>query len=216
MGSEGVLGHLAAYGPAALAVLLLLGGMGVPVPATLALIACGAFAGQGRFSAPLVFAAGVVGATAGDAASYLMGRYGLRGLIKRLEKKKSFHRAEARFRVHGPATIFLTRFLLTPLALPTNLIAGSNKFALVRFVGLCAAGEIVWVLVYGGLGFAFAETWQRVAAHAGRASIWIVVGLAVVVAAYELATHWHGHLAPHNETAENTPQTKQVKKGHIA
>jgi membrane protein DedA with SNARE-associated domain len=48
-----------------------------------------------------------------------------------------------------------------PLAPPINVIAGSQypfwRFLLVDFIG-----ELVWVLVYGGLGYLFAGELERV------------------------------------------------------
>ena len=55
----------------------------------------------------------------------------------------------------GGIAIYLTRWLFTPLALPTNLIAGSSGYPFWKFLLFDIAGEITWILLYGGLGYAF-------------------------------------------------------------
>jgi LPXTG-motif cell wall-anchored protein len=57
--------------------------------------------------------------------------------------------------------VFLTRFLLTAIALPVNLMAGSScKFR--RFLVTVIAGEAVWIIVYGGLGYLFGSQWELI------------------------------------------------------
>lgn len=184
-------------GPIALGLGLLLGGLGVPVPATLMLLAAGALVRQNRLDGAVALVA-LAGAVSGDIGSYLMGRYGLRGLVARLEKGASWRRAEKTFDEKGAIAILLTRFFLTPLALPTNLIAGGERFPLAKFAAASVAGEVVWVLFYGGLGFVFASSWAAVGAQAGRIGGWLVAGAAALFGVYEL-WHWRGHLTPHKE-----------------
>ncbi len=192
--NNAVLQYLHAYGPVTLAVALLLSGIGIPVPASLLVIAAGALAGQGRISLPLAFGLAVLGAVAGSIVSYAMGRYGLEKLIARLRKGHSWQRAEQKFKEKAASAVILTRFLITPLALPTNLIAGGEKYPLVKFAVQCAIGNAIYVLLYGGLGYAFGNQWKRVAAQAGQWGIWVVLGAGVLFAMYELFTHWRGHL----------------------
>jgi membrane-associated protein len=55
----------------------------------------------------------------------------------------------------------LTRFLLTAIAIPVNLLAGSScQFR--RFIIYDIAGEIVWIFVYGGLGYFFGSQWELI------------------------------------------------------
>jgi membrane-associated protein len=196
------LGYLQMYGPAVLAVALFLAGIGVPVPAAFLVLAAGAWARQGKFSLPLVFAFALMGAVCGSGTSYWMGRKGLQGVINRLARGNSWQRAEKTFREKGATAIILTRFLLTPLALPTNLIAGGERYPFPRFLLLCAIGEGIWVLLYGGLGYAFAESWQRVGGELKSVGGWAVAGALLLFALYELWKHWRCHLKPCSETAD--------------
>jgi membrane protein DedA with SNARE-associated domain len=83
-------------------------------------------------------------------------------VLKRAEGSATWRQAQATFGRRGALAIFLTRFLLTPLALPTTLIAGSSHYTFQRFLALDTLGELVWIALYGGLGYLFAEQWEMV------------------------------------------------------
>jgi membrane-associated protein len=58
--------------------------------------------------------------------------------------------------------VYLTRFLVTALAIPTNLIAGGSGIRFRRFMTYDALGEVTWIVLYGGLGFWFGSNWEIV------------------------------------------------------
>ena len=61
----------------------------------------------------------------------------------------------------------LSRFLVTPLALPTNLIAAGDRYPFPRFASACLAGEAVRVTLFGGLGYLFAGSRRTIEGRAG-------------------------------------------------
>ena len=63
-------------------------------------------------------------------------------------------------RIVGVTSTTLASTSLTPLAIPTNLIAGSGGYVYWRFLLYDAAGEITWLVVYGGLGYLFGSNWE--------------------------------------------------------
>ena len=73
---------------------------------------------------------------------------------------KSWIKAQAIFKKRGGLAIYLTRFLLTPLAIPTNLIAGSTGYSYWRFAFYAFLGECTWLLMFGGLGYTFGDQWE--------------------------------------------------------
>jgi membrane protein DedA with SNARE-associated domain len=148
-----------AYGAPALGIVLLIAGLGVPLPATLLLLAGGAFVRQGMLDSQLALALALLGSVLGDSGSYCLGRCGGALVQKRVEGA-TWRRARATFERRGALAIVLTRFLLTPLALPTNLIAGSSRYTFRRFLALDTLGELVWIALYGGLGYLFADQWE--------------------------------------------------------
>lgn len=180
---------LRTVGPYALAVALLLASMGIPLPVSLMMIAAGAWVREGRFSGPLVFMYCLIGGTIGNTLSYYMGQYGLKGLINRLKKGKSWGKAQKFLQEKGAVGVFLTRWLVTPLSLPTNLIAGGERFPLPKFLAASIAGQIVWTLIYGGLGYAFGKSWRTVAEQAARFSGWIGA-IVVLFIAYRVFLYW--------------------------
>jgi len=194
------LSALQGYGTLALALVIFVSCLGLPIPSTMLLLAAGAFARTGLLRieqvTPLVLLAAVIG----DSCSYLMGRRIGTPLTRRLQGSLSWSRAEHTFDRWGVWAIPLTRFLLTPLTLPTNLIAGSGRFPFRRFVSLCFLGEAVWVMLFVSLGYLFASSWRIVGAFAGDLSGWLVGFALTTLGVYEVYEHWRHHTTPAGPT----------------
>ncbi|MCC9077459.1 DedA family protein [Litorilinea aerophila] len=158
--SDYLLAYMVAYGPWMFGLALLLGALGVPVPGTLLVLAAGAFVRQGIFDGATVGALGLLGVVLGDSLGYGLGRYARLWVERRMGGLAAWRTAEGHFQQWGGAAIYLTRFLLTPLAVPTNLIAGGSTYPFWRFFGYDALGEATWLLVYGGLGYFFGSQWE--------------------------------------------------------
>jgi membrane-associated protein len=184
--TDALLTALLAYGAPALGLALFGVALGIPLPATLLLLASGAFVRQGVLDAPVAFGLGLLGSVLGDSGSYCLGRCGGALVLKRVEGRALWRQAQASFDQRGALAIFLTRFMLTPLALPTNLIAGSSRFAYGRFLTLDVLGELVWIALYGGLGYAFADQWETVSDLAGNLT-GALIGLLALLAGGALA-----------------------------
>jgi membrane protein DedA with SNARE-associated domain len=157
-----------AYGPLALALALLIAALGIPLPATLLLLAAGAFARQGVLDGAWAGALGLLASVLGDSGGYCLGRCGGDLVRRRVAGRAGWQRARATFARRGGLAVLLTRFALTPLALPTNLIAGSTQYAFARFLLFDVIGELVWVALYGGLGYVFADQWETLSELAGN------------------------------------------------
>jgi len=166
--SEAFLTAMLAYGPFALALALLIAALGVPLPATLLLLAAGAFARQGALDGASAGALGLLASVLGDSGGYCLGRCGGSLVRRRVAGQAGWQRAQAIFARRGSLAVLLTRFALTPLALPTNLIAGSTRYAFPRFVFFDVIGELVWVVLYGGLGYLFADQWETLSDLVGN------------------------------------------------
>lgn len=173
-----------AYGAPALALALLIGALGLPLPLSMLLLAAGAFTRQGLLDLTLTAGLALLATVLGDSGSYYLGRHGRRLVRKRMAGTRLWARAQETFDRQGALSILLTRFLLTPLALPTNLIAGSSKYAFSRFLALDVAGELVWVALYGGLGYLFADRWQAINDLAGGLNGLLVALIALAGASY--------------------------------
>jgi len=171
---------VAEYGVAVLFVSTFLSCLALPVPASMMMLAGGAFVATGDLAAPSAAAAAYAGALVGDQTGFGLGRAGGAALARRLRARPRRARLMARaHRVterHGALGVFISRWLLSPLGPYVNVAAGGAGLGWARFTLWDAAGEAVWVGLYLGLGAAFASHLEQVAAVLGN-----VVGLAVAI-----------------------------------
>jgi membrane protein DedA with SNARE-associated domain len=126
------------------------------------LIAAGAFSQQGILEWLPTAALGLLGAIIGDALSFSIGYYARDWVDDRLGNSKAWKNAEEAFDARAGMAIYLTRFLITALAIPTNLIAGGSGIRFRRFMTYDTLGEFTWIILYGGLGYWFGSQWELV------------------------------------------------------
>jgi len=157
-----LLGWVAAYGAPVVGLLLFLGAAGIPLPTSLVVIAGGAFIHQRLLDARWAPLLGFLGALAGDVFMYALGYYASPRVEQRLGSTPAWDRAHSLFNRHGGWAVYLTRWLLSSLAYPTNLLAGSGRYALRKFILADMLGELTWMALYGGLGYVFASQWELV------------------------------------------------------
>lgn len=150
------------YGAPVFASLLFLGALGVPVGASALVIAAGAFSQQGILDWPLAALLGWFGAILGDAIGFGIGYYAKDWVDNRFGRSPTWKSAEETFDRRAGLAIYLTRFLITALAVPTNLIAGGSGIQFRRFMIYDSLGELTWILLYGGLGYVFGSQWELV------------------------------------------------------
>ena len=177
------------YGPLTLGLAMLLGPLGVPLPTPLITLAAGAFVRQGSFNWISALLLGLSGALVGDGLGYAIGHLA-KGWVKcHLSRSEAWQKASDRFSQNGGLAIYLTRFVLTPLAVPTNLIAGGSAFSYWRFLAYDVAGTLSFLLLFGGLGFAFGDQWQIISQALSRYIGWIAGVLVVGIGFYFLLRH---------------------------
>ena len=168
-----------AYGAPLFGIVLLLGQFGMPIPTTFLVMAAGAFSRQGELDWALTAGLGLLGAVMGDSMSYLLGRFASKWVYRRFGGSRLWQQAQVSFEKRGSLAIFLTRFLLTAIALPTNLIAGGSGYRYSRFLLYDIAGETTWILLYGGLGYLFGSQWELISEAMGDFG-GFVLGLAIL------------------------------------
>ena len=177
--TDSLLSWIIIYGPSMLALALLLGALGFPMPGTLLVLAGGAFVRQGVLELPTALAWALLGATTGDALSYGLGKVARGPILRRFGDSPSWKKAEANLNQRGGIAIYLTRWLLTPLAVPTNLVAGSGGYPFTRFLAYDLAGEVTWLILLGGTGYAFSTQWEALSQLISDFS-GLLVGVAVL------------------------------------
>lgn len=181
-----VLGWIIDYGPPMVGGILLIGAMGAPLPNVLVVIAAGAFVRQELLNMYTTPVWGLVGAVAGDTVVYGVGRFANQSIERRFGESATWKKAQKQFDKRGGIAIYLTRWLITPLAIPTNLIAGSSRYAFNRFLFFDTAGEVTWIVVFGGLGYAFGDQWELISEFVTNFSGLIVSGLLIGAGVYLL------------------------------
>lgn len=188
-----VLGWVLDYGAPIIFVVLMLGGAGMPLPTVLVVIAAGAFMRQELLSLYMTPILGFVGVLIGDTVVYGVGRFANKWIERRFGDSDAWHSAQQQFEKRGGIAIYLTRWLITPLAVPTNLVAGSSRYPLGRFFFYDAAGEITWLLLFGGLGYAFGDQWSLITDMVSNFSGVIASVLAIGAGVYLLVGYLRRH-----------------------
>lgn len=182
------------YGAFALFAILLVASVGVPFPSSLLLLAAGAFAAQGEVDPIGALVLSVAGAVIGDQIGYGIGRWGGRPLVERIGDRfgarDQVDRGEAFARKYAGASVFVTRWLLGGLAPWINLITGASAYPWPRFLLWDFTGKLLWVLIYGGLGYAFSDRVAETSRLLGNLT-WAIAGLALTAfLGYRVYRQW--------------------------
>jgi membrane protein DedA with SNARE-associated domain len=138
---------------------------------------------------------GLSGAVIGDMLVYGLGRFARVWINKRFGQSSAWQKAENYFNRRGGIAIYLTRWLFTPLAVPVNLVAGSSGYPFWKFLLFDIAGEITWILLYGGLGYAFGSQWELISNFISDFS-GLLVGLVVLGGGIYMMFRWFKKSAP--------------------
>jgi membrane protein DedA with SNARE-associated domain len=182
---NGDVSHFIAHdGYWAVAVVIALESIGLPLPGEATLIAAALYAGSTHeMSIALVIVAAFVGAVIGasvgfwigDAAGFrLLVRYGSRlGLTERRIKLGRYL-----FWRHGGKVVFFGRFLPILRALAA-LLAGVNRMAWSRFIVFNVAGAAAWSFLYGLAAYSMGEEITRLSGPIGITSAAIALILVV-------------------------------------
>ena len=178
MSIELLLDWVAEYGLLALGLLMLPGALGIPVPASALLVAAGALVRQGIFDWRAMVGIAWLGSVLSDAACFALGRAAGDWSRQRFgnRNQEAWKKAQGRFGRHGGLAVFVTRFLLMSLAIPTNLIAGGAGYSFSRFLAWAGAGKLIWIAVHCGLGYAFASQWRYISETLTRCGSWMLAG----------------------------------------
>jgi len=184
--SDFLLTQVINYGAPLFGLILFLGALGFPIGASVVLIAAGAFSQQGILEWLPAAILGLLGAVIGDALSFSIGYYAKDWVDKRFGNSKAWKSAEESFDARAGLAIYLTRFLITALAIPTNLIAGGSGIKFRRFMTYDSLGELTWIILYGGLGYWFGTQWELVSTFISNFG-GLMLGLLIFVSGIWLA-----------------------------
>jgi membrane protein DedA with SNARE-associated domain len=179
------------YGYWAIALLLLLENLGVPViPGELAMIVGAIFAGTGRAGLNIVVVGvvAVVTSFAGAELGYLIGRFAGRELILRygryvLLKPHHLDRAEAIVSRYGGLVVIIARYIVG-LREANGLIAGISQMRWLTFTIFNAAGAAAWVATWVSIGYLAGDHIDEIYADINHAALYLLMALAVLLVGF--------------------------------
>jgi membrane protein DedA with SNARE-associated domain len=171
--------------------------VGLPFPASIALVAAGAAIASHTLSGPGILVAAVVGLVIGDSTQFWLGRktgWALLGFLCRLSMNPEtcILRSAESFYKRGKLTLVIAKFIpgVNTMAAP---LAGSMRMRFEQFLRLDFAGALLYALTYLLIGYLsrdfLAATLKNIH-EAGRA-MEIVVIVAIVVYAIYRALQFH-------------------------
>jgi membrane-associated protein len=175
-----LLAAFALYGLPVLFGVVLLGSAGLPIPGVVVVIAAGALVHLGEMNLWWVLGLTCSAAILGDNLGYAIGRSGGRRLAHRIARRigaeSRLRDAEALARKWGGLGIFFSRWLLTPLGAPLNLVSGMTAYPHLRFLFFDVAGQILWTIEYVLLGELLSDRIGTLLELLGQLP-WIMLGL---------------------------------------
>jgi membrane protein DedA with SNARE-associated domain len=184
---------LAKYGYWAVAGVVGLESIGVPLPGEAILIAAGIYAGSTKsLNIWLVIATASAGAILGDNIGFWIGReLGFRLLLRygrfvRLTEPR-IKLGQYLFMRHGGKIVFFGRFIAL-LRVLAALLAGVNQMSWPRFLLFNAAGAVLWATVYGLGAYYFGESLKHLTKPAAIALAAVGV-MIMIVSFYYLKRH---------------------------
>jgi len=153
--------YVAAYGVAAIFLIVYLEALGLPLPGESALIAAGVLSARGDLGVMPALLAVFLGAVLGDGTGYWIGRIGGRPLLQRFGPylkltPERLDRLERLFRERG-AVIVATARVVGVLRQLNGVVAGSVAMPWPRFLAANALGAALWTAAWGGGSFLFAD-----------------------------------------------------------
>lgn len=172
---------------AGLFVVLMLCGLGLPLPEDVALLAGGFLVHRGITHYPMTLAVALIGVVAGDNSLFFLGRRFGTGLVRyfginRPGTKIQIDRIRDFMERHGHRAIFYARFLAGLRAL-IYLSAGSFGVTPARFFMYDLLGALISVPIVVSIGYLFGGQLEVAIHYVGgfERVIWVVVVLSLAV-----------------------------------
>lgn len=168
--------------------LLLICGLGVPIPEDITLVSAGLLAGMGNISLPGALVAGFIGVLMGDAFLFTMGRvYGRRvfklPLFRSVFTPARIALAEEKILANSQFICFTARFL-PGLRSPIYLTAGILGVRPVIFYGLDGLAALISVPIWVVMGWWFGQNIDAAIEFARSMQKWVLLGVVMLIISY--------------------------------
>lgn len=194
---------------------LLLCGLGFPMPEDVALMTGGYLASKGQASLAVMIAVGFFGIMLGDSAIFFLGRLGRRAegklmmtrMLSRHLTPERIAKVEEQFERRGSVMVMIARFL-PGIRAATYFVAGGARMSYWRFVFFDGIAALASAPLFVVLGY---HLGGRIVAVAHQFHAWLIGGMAVVAAV--LVVRW---LVKRQRRGATEPSVETVSPSHSA
>jgi membrane-associated protein len=200
--SDFLLTQVINYGAPILGAIVFVSALGLPIPATVIVIAAGSFSREGFLPWHTTGLIALICVVLGDAIGFAVGHYARGPVLSRFGRSDQWAKAENFFQRWGGMAVFLTRFLITGIATPVNVIAGMGNISFRTFLLYDVSGEAIWIFGYGGLGYLFGSQWEVVGEFISNFG-GLILGLAILAIGIWL---WRKRLRAIENRKEKDPE----------
>ena len=188
--TDRILSALLIYGYPALALTLLLGAIGLPLPIGVAAVLAGSLAALGKLQWQWAGLIAVAASFAGDMIAYGIGRAVSDSFLARHGRWIGYSpqrrdNIQALLQRWGGVTVIVSRTLTSSLSSVVSIFAGVSRYRFSRFLGFALFGRLVWTAAYLGLGYGIGGNIDAASQFLGNLSgLVIALGVLVVSSAY--------------------------------
>ncbi len=188
--SDRILSALLIYGYPALALTLLLGAIGLPLPIGVAAVLAGSLAALGSLRWEWAGLIAVTASFAGDLIAYGIGRAVSDSFLARHGRWLGYSaqrrdNIQALLQKWGGITVIVSRTLTSSLSSVVSIFAGIGRYPLAHFLAFALMGRLIWTSAYLGIGYGIGSNIEAASQFLGNMSgLIIALGVLVLAAAY--------------------------------
>jgi len=190
--TDRILSALLVYGYPALALTLLLGAIGLPLPIRVAAVLAGSLAALGNLRWEWAGIIAVTASFAGDMIAYGIGRAVSDNFLAHHGRWIGYSpqrrdNIQALLQRWGGVTVIVSRTLTSSLSSVVSIFAGVSRYRFSHFLGFALFGRLIWTSAYLGLGFWIGGNIDAASQFLGNLSgLLIAIGVLVVSSAYRV------------------------------
>ena len=171
------------YGYPAIAVAVFATSAGIPLPGVAIVLVSGSLAATDNHNIGILFFLVTIASVAGDILDYFLGNIIGTVVIEKICNhsklvKRSLIKIEHYFSQWSGVSIFLSRWLIPPLAPTVSVLAGITRYPLKRFLLFDILGEVVSSIIFLSLGYFFSVNWPYVWGYL-NSTVGIIVGAVI-------------------------------------
>ena len=188
--TDRILSALLIYGYPALALTLLLGAIGLPLPIGVAAVLAGSLAALGNLRWEWAGLIAVAASFAGDMIAYGIGRAVSDSFLARHGRWIGYSpqrrdSIQALLQTWGGLTVIVSRTLTSSLSSVVSIFAGVSRYRFSHFLGFALFGRLIWTSAYLGLGYGIGGNIDAASQFLGNLSgLVIALGVLVVSSVY--------------------------------